>query len=151
MTELAIGWIRGIWGREVLRRKVDQLEARYERARRVMDGLVETNRVQGARLVATEAENQRLTAIVAAWEDANRFIDPNAKCPLCGATDGFLDHLIKQDAITGAVTQVVVRNNCNRCKAPFISGPPVAGELAKQLYQPNLQRSMLPERILEGK
>jgi hypothetical protein len=149
MTELALGWIRGIWGREVLRRKVEQLEARYERARRVMDGLVETNRVQGARLVATEAENQRLTAIVTAWEDANKRIDPNAKCPVCGATDGYLDHAVKLSD-SGTVTKVVCRNNCNVCGAHFLSGEPVAGELAKQLYQPDVS-GLVPKRILEGK
>jgi hypothetical protein len=148
MTTLAMGWIRGIWGREVLRRKVETLETRYAVARRVMDGLVETNRAQGETVKRLEETNQRLTAAVTAWEDANKRIDPNAKCPVCGATDGKLDHLVKQ--LDGQITQVVCRNNCNVCGAHFLSGPPVAGELAKQLYQPDLQRTMLPERILEG-
>jgi hypothetical protein len=148
MTTLAMGWIRGIWGREVLRRKVETLETRYAVARRVMDGLVETNRAQGETVKRLEETNQRLTAAVTAWEDANKRIDPNAKCPVCGATDGKLDHLVKQ--IDGQITQVVCRNNCNVCGAHFLSGPPVAGELAKQLYQPDLQRTMLPERIMEG-
>jgi hypothetical protein len=148
MTTLAMGWIRGIWGREVLRRKVETLETRYAVARRVMDGLVETNRAQGETVKRLEETNQRLTAAVTAWEDANKRIDPNAKCPVCGATDGKLDHLVKQ--LDGQITQVVCRNNCNVCGAHFLSGPPVAGELAKQLYQPDLQRTMLPERIMEG-
>jgi hypothetical protein len=148
MTTLALNWVRGIWGREVLRRKVEQLEARYERARKVMDGLIETNRVQGETVKRLEETNTRLTAAVAAWEDANKRIDPNAKCPVCGATDGKLDHLVKQ--VEGKITQVVCRNNCNVCGAHFLSGPPVAGDLATQLYQPDLHRQMLPERILEG-
>lgn len=148
MTEAAISWARGIWGREVLRRKVEQLEARYAAARRVMDGLVATNRVQGDAVTRLEQENTRLTAIVKAWEDANKRIDPNAKCPVCGATDGFLDHLTKM--VNGKVTQVVCRNNCKVCGAHFLSGEPVAGDLARQLYQPNLQGTVLPERILEG-
>jgi hypothetical protein len=148
MTELAINWFRGIWGREVLRRKVEQLEERYARARKVLDGLVATNKTQGDAVVRLEQENIRLTAIVKAWEDANKRIDPNAKCPVCGATDGKLDHLIKQ--VDGTITQVVCRNNCNVCGAHFLSGPPVAGDLAKQLYQPNLATTVLPDRILEG-
>lgn len=139
MTELAISWIRGIWGREVLRRKVEQLEERYNRIRKFTDTLIETNRRQGQQLVEIEEDNKRLTAALEAWEAANRRIDPNAKCPVCGATNGFLAHIPKFDPSTRACVDVICQNNCKECGAKFISAEPVAGrQLAAKLYQPDL-------------
>ncbi len=134
MTELVMGWAREIWGREALRRRTERLEELLPRARKLFHGFQETNKVQAETIVRLEAENVQLREAVKAWEDTTKRIDPNAKCPVCGATDGFLTHVKRVDQKTQAVTDVVPVNNCKTCGVQFYSGDPVAGrDLALQL------------------
>lgn len=146
MTELVMGWAKGIWGREALRRKIERLDNLLPRLRAMLKKMAEANqsaaeanRVQGAEVMRLETENKALLDSLKAYEDAERFVDPDAKCPFCGARDGFLVHIPAFDPHTKACIDVVVQNNCNVCKGKFQSAEPVAGrDLAAQLYQPDV-------------
>ena len=148
MTELALNWFRGIWGREVLRRKVEQMEARYDRIRGLIETLRETNTRQGIEIMQLEQDNARMTVALKGWEDANKRIDPNAKCPVCGAMNGFLAHVPKFDPVTKLCIDILCQNNCRECGAKFISAEPVAGRReAAALYQHDTDQ--MPKRIAE--
>jgi hypothetical protein len=137
MTELAMNWVRGIWGREVLRRRIERLEDLLKRATNLLKDLRATNVAQGIAVLDLETKNKALLEAVTAWEEASKRIDPNAKCPLCGGTKGHLLHIPVIE--NGTCTDVVCQNNCEVCGNKFISSEAVAGrERAIQAYQPDV-------------
>jgi hypothetical protein len=147
MTEFVMDWVRGTWGREVLRRRIERLEDMQRRSIELLKTLKETNIAQSRTILEIEERNGVLEAAVKAWEDASARIDPNAKCPVCGDMKGHLTHIAKVDRHTGACTDVICQNNCETCGNKFISAEPVAGrERAAQLYQPDIApKIILPE------
>jgi len=129
MTDLVMGWARALWGREMLRQRVDRAERRYAKMRILLESFRQTTQSQADAIAKLEAENQKWAAFAEQYEAESKVIDPNAKCPGCGHRSGFLDHVWNG-------TELRVRNNCLVCKVPFISSPPVAGpEVAAAAYQ----------------
>lgn len=131
-----LNWFQGMWGREELRERVGLLERTLKTAREMVrsvsstsDQVIESNRQLGKRVTELEEQNRDLTATVQRYADNLRKIDPNAKCPCCGGTQGHLTHVAR-----GSEVRCV--NNCEICGFTFISGEPIAGaQLAAQLYQ----------------
>lgn len=130
MTELALTWFRAVWGREALRQKIENLQEKYTRTLGLAKAVIEVNRAQASTIENLEARDRELSARLAEALEWTKIIDPNAKCPGCGATEGHLTHVAKGN-------DVRIVNNCNRCGLPFISAEPVAGiEGVRAAYQP---------------
>ena len=141
--------IRSIWGRAVIERKLSAFEKFCATARLKIDSLKRTiteiqdqNERYAKQILALEGENRDLKQAVESYAAATRRIDPNAKCPSCGAMKGHLQTVVKR---SGETFQVRPMNHCDECGFTFVSGPPVAGEeLANQLYQ-------APQELLDGR
>lgn len=128
--------VRNIWSRERIRERLvdlDNVQRRsrtmFEAMQQTIDQLVRNNHELDVYLKQLEAENRELKTTVERFEAQSRRINPNAKCPSCGAEHGHLLTVVRDN-------QVRCVNHCDECTFTFISGPPVAGEdLASQLYQ----------------
>jgi hypothetical protein len=132
-----LAFVRGIWGREALRRRIESLEGNLGLAKRLLASFQESNKSLSIDVTRLEGENRQLTELVKKWEEANKRIDPNAQCPVCGGRDGHLETIHKMEGT--AVAQVVCRNICHICGNKFISAEPVAGaQFAAQAYQPDI-------------
>lgn len=131
-----IEFVRGIFGRVALWRRIESLDRMLGRARRIMDSLkavnaqlLWNNRQFAEEVARLEKENGDMRLMIDTLQDAERKVDPNAKCPSCGHKKGHLSHVVKEG-------QVRPLNNCEVCGFTFMSSPPIAGEvLAAQLYQ----------------
>ena len=129
-----------------LRRQVEQLRSNYEAAKHMLLGAVENNKRISQTILETEAENVRLREIVKKWEDANKRIDPNQQCPVCGDRSGHLETLASVDPATKAVTNVVCTHVCHTCNNRFVAEEAVMGaEVARKTYQ---QAPLHPTTIL---
>ena len=126
-------------GQKDLRRQVEQLRSNYEAAKHMLLGAVENNKRLSETILQTETENVRLTELVKKWEDANKRIDPNQQCPVCGDRNGHLETLAAVDPSTRAVINVVCRHICHTCGNKFVAEDAVMGaDIARKAYQQDL-------------
>jgi transcription elongation factor Elf1 len=129
-------YLRGIFGRIVLWRRVESLDRMLARAQKIfaslkatVKALQDTNQELGSEVTRLENENKQLTDMVLHLQREQQKVDPNAMCPNCGHRDGHLTHVVKD----GSVRPV---NNCHKCGFTFISSLPIAGaEAAAKAYQ----------------
>jgi hypothetical protein len=70
-------------------------------------------------------------------------IDPNAKCPACGHTDGFIRAIVGKDD-TGT-ERLVMQHNCKPCGFQFVEAPVI--EDAVKVHQPDLPLQPGPSPI----
>jgi len=130
-------WVLAIWERGVLVRRVKRLEtlfarwqSLYEMVKRSNQELIAENRRCGQQIVELETQHNELIKALQHYEDAEKAIDPNAKCPGCGHRKGHLTSLFVNEEFR-------VVNNCEVCGMTFVSAIPVAGEeRARTAFQP---------------
>ena len=118
---------------------------RVDQTRRIIQetlALIETNREANVRLEKTnvelEAENKHLIEILKTYS----FVDPNAKCPFCGATEGSLE--TKQDFSKEAY----VEHTCSVCKGHWPEA--TIYEDAGKLWKANQTLSDIPIAVPPG-
>jgi regulator of replication initiation timing len=136
-----IEMIRGIFGRVILKLRIDSLDRMMARATKINNSLKSTmaqlhasNQQLAAEVSRIENENNELRQLVDHLQKITKKIDPNAKCPNCGHCEGHLSH-------TWYDNQVRVVNNCHVCQYTFISAEPVAGaQAAAAAHQETTER-----------
>jgi FtsZ-binding cell division protein ZapB len=131
-----VSWITGRTTQLALEGRVSRLEQLTKHARNIFNSLkqsnavlLENNRLLSEQVTQLEADNRELKTAVQAWQEFNRKIDPNAKCPACGACRGHLQTIV-------AKGQVRCVNHCEECGFSFLSAEPIAGaQRAFELWQ----------------
>lgn len=131
-----IGFLRGLFDRIGLGLRIESLDRMLARARRMnaqlkstVEQLLANNRAMGEEIARLDKENGDFRLLIEKYEQAERKVDPNAKCPSCGHCHGKISTVVKE----GVVRPM---NECLECGFTFLSSPPIAGaELAAQLYQ----------------
>lgn len=145
MTELVMGWFQAVWGREALRRRCEALEEKYTRTLALAKQVIEVNKAQADAIAKMENQDGELREQLSQALMSSRFIDVNAKCPVCGHTKGHLRH--EKQVENGQVVRVVPVNCCEVCGTEFRSGGPVAGEdVAARSYQLATEVTQYAER-----
>lgn len=144
-------WLRGIWGREVLRRRIQRLESRYAIVKQLlqaqaarMTAITDANARLSESVTQLETQNTEYVRLLQQWEESEKRIDPNAKCTVCGDRNGHLEteYFKKADG----AQQVRCVNICHTCGNRFISADPVAGaERALELYVIPGKTSVAPQ------
>jgi hypothetical protein len=111
--------------------------ARVRQLMQMTTGLIEANKIANQRLekqnIALMEENAELRQQLKTYS----FVDPNAKCPFCGATEGQLE--TKQDIQS---QQAYVVHTCLKCRGMWPED--TIYEDAGKLWKQAPESSMLP-------